>query len=59
MKSCKDCSSRIVWDCNIGDMEKCKFIICGFRPKLRMKPKTIPKWCPRINEFEESVKKNE
>ncbi len=52
MTSCRDCSSRVVWYHGIGNMDKCKFILCGFRPKLRMKPKTVPKWCPRIDELE-------
>lgn len=54
MTSCKNCSSRIEWHREIGDMNKCKFVICGFKPNLRMKPKTIPKWCPRIDEYKET-----
>jgi hypothetical protein len=43
-----------VWHRDIGDMQKCKFVICGFKPNLRMKPKAIPKWCPRKDEYEEA-----
>ena len=51
MTSCKDCSNRIVWTREIGNMDKCKFVLCGFRPKLKMTPKTVPKWCPRKDEL--------
>lgn len=51
MTSCKDCSSRIIWTSEIGKMDKCKFVLCSFKPKLRMTPKTVPKWCPRKDEL--------
>ena len=38
-----------MWHRDIGDMKK-----CSLKPNLRMKPKTIPKWRPRIDEYKET-----
>lgn len=47
MFDCKNCGARIREDKKYGDMSKCKFLLCAFRPKQKIIPGKRPKWCPR------------
>lgn len=48
---CKDCSKRIVFTPDYGDMRKIKhFVLCSYRPDQKLNPNSEPKWCPHKQE---------
>ena len=49
-RKCINCGSRVRVDPKYGNLDNCKFLICSYRPNLKMSLKTLkPNWCPGHN----------
>lgn len=49
--TCGECRNRLLFhykynDINESEGNKSKYVRCNFRPKLRQKRNSCPKWCP-------------
>lgn len=62
-KNCGNCGNRLHYHYKYNDINKnSRYSRCAFRPELKQKNNSYPKWCPlrvikgeRIKEFEEKV----